>query len=106
MKVGRNKFEIALIKSLRKEGMILPFDIEDFDVYLKKVKNSKTPPLPGVLNNAKEILRRGYVDKTYATEIKNETTGDMARAAREGKKLPKNIIDKMKKDRLNSKEND
>jgi len=83
--------------------MILPLDPEDLLQFLKKAKKDNIPPLPDSLDDAQAILKRGYIDKTYSTEINNQTTDNMSRAAREGKSLPKNILEKMKADRLNSK---
>lgn len=103
MKSSLNKFELALINSLRKEGIIISLDSNDLERYLKRNKKDGIPPLPDSLDDAQAILKRGYIDKTYATEVNSNTTDDMARAAREGKSLPQNILDKMKADRLNSK---
>lgn len=106
MKWNLEQFEHALIKSLRKEGFILPFESEDYEYYIKKFKKDNTPPLPDNLNDVNKIIKRGYIKKSYPTEINNGTTDDMARAAREGKSIPQNILDKMKADRENSKKSD
>ena len=62
--------------------------------------------MPESLDNAEAILSRGVITKTYATEVNDQTTDDMARAAREGKSIPDSILKKMKEDRNNSKSND
>lgn len=101
-----NKFELSLINSLRKEGLILPFDKDDFEYFFKENKKDKISPLPDSLNDADLILKRGYINKSYPTEINNKTTDDMARAAREGRSIPQSILDKMKLDRDKSKKDD
>jgi len=106
MKSNPDKFELDLINSLRKEGIILPHSQDDLEYYNKKFKKDDIPPIPESLNDAKQVIDRGFISKTYPTEVNNETTDDMARAAREGKIIPKEILNKMKEDRKNSKKND
>ncbi len=101
-----SKTEIALIKALRRDGIILPHDSDDLEHYDRKFKKDEIPAMPESLNDAEAILNRGVIIKTYTTEVNNQTTDDMARAAREGKSIPDSILKKMKEDRNNSKNND
>jgi len=94
-----NISEYTVVKLLRKHGFILPIESDDLDYFDKKFKKDEIPKLPESLNDAEAILERGYISKTYNKEVNNTTSDDMARAAREGKIVPKSILDKMKEDR-------
>lgn len=106
MKNKQIRSEFSLIKSLKILGEVLPSNPEEVDDFEKNLKSFDIPTIPDSLNDVNEVLNRGYINKTYSTELNSSTTDDMARAAREGKDLPHHILDKMKADRNNSTKDD
>jgi len=98
----RNELELSIIKSLREIGEVIPHNLDELEHYEKNYLKDDIPEMPDSLKNAEDIIARGYVTKEYPTEVNSPITDNMARAAREGKQLPQDILDKMKKDRNDS----
>ncbi len=92
-------FEISIIRSLRSNGILLPDTDEDFNNFDTNCKNNKIPPIPAYLNNTEWMSSLEYNNTTFPTIISDLDSSGMAMAAREGKTLPKEILDKMKKDK-------
>lgn len=93
--------EASIIKSLRKNGFILPLEDDEFLYYVKEYMKDDIPNFPSEFNDPHEIIKNGYLTVSFPTESNNETTDLMSMAAREGKEIPKEILDKMHKDRNN-----
>lgn len=87
---------------LFKIGHILPETDEEINEFDKIIKKKELPKLPEIFNTPSELLKEGRpIIKTLRTEINNEP---MARVAREGKEIPPNIIEQMRKDRADAEE--
>lgn len=99
-------FEISLVRSLRKHGFILPTEDEDLVYFEKAFQKDETLEFPDSLNLISEnIYQHKELKFTILNEIDIAYTENMARAAREGKSIPKEVLDKMKIDRSNSEKN-
>jgi hypothetical protein len=91
--------EVSLIKSLRSKGFLLPESEEDFNNFDTNCKNNKIAPIPAHLNNTEWMISLEYNNTSFPTIISDLDSSGMAMAARDGKEIPKDILDKMKKDK-------
>lgn len=99
-----SEFERRLIKSLRGSGHLFPLSDEEIahfeECHKKDIKNavSRVP-------SADEVLKRGRIEKnwTIIPSIDEQTSQNLAQAAREGKSPTDAIRQKMLDDRNKSK---
>lgn len=98
------KFRTALFKI----GQIIPESTEEIEEFEKIINEKDLPDLPDIFGTPSKIVQQGKFSPTYRDSSVNDDQLDanhqMARAAREGSKsaFPKEISDKMKKDRLDA----
>lgn len=92
-----------IIKSLRNEGFITPIDNEEI-VHFESLKYKELgiDPMPYNLPSSEQILNVGHIEADPAPVSKNKIAEDLARAAREGKDIPQNILELMERDRNNA----
>lgn len=99
-----NKRELTdrlLLSILHRKGFIIPKTEKEVEAFEQAIKEHDIPPLPAELNDPDVILKMPYSNRRLklATEEDDHDAENLARAARDGKALPKSVLDKMKKDR-------
>lgn len=92
-----------LFSSLRKKGFVIPKSETEVDEFENALKEHKIPPLPDHLKDTEEILKKAYSQpKDLLSTNENQDKVNLARAAREGKKIPASVLEKMLKDKKNA----
>jgi len=94
----KNDFEDSFEKSLRSLGYLFPTSEEEVDSFEAKNKLEETPEN---YSNAIDLLskaKRTLNSRRPRMEI-NKSIDNLARAARKGGDIPKDILKKMKSDR-------
>jgi hypothetical protein len=96
--------EQAFVKSLIKHGLLFPESEKDFASPKKEESESST--LPKDLKDPFEIIARGKITRLTDFEIlgDSEIESNLARAAREGKEIPDDVKNLMRKDKQASQE--
>jgi len=104
--MDNNNFEDSIKKAFRTSGYGFPKTIEEIKLFEKNFDCSKPNKIPPRKNPLNILDRRKHqVIINLKQGLKNESTHNMARAAREGKQIPDEIKRQMQKDRKESQEN-
>jgi hypothetical protein len=99
--------ENAFVKSLRQHGFLFPATQTDLEA-IKNKKEIGEVPLPSDLENPMQIIERGKIKSISSGDFpdNSEVEENLARAAREGKDIPDDVKNQMKKDKDSSKRKD
>ncbi len=99
---GLDAFEVEVASALRSTGHLFPQTDREMDYFLEHAENV---PLPEKYRTP-DFLFTDRISSVERMEIKTiDITGTAktwAMAARNGKELPRSILDKMKEDKKNS----
>ncbi len=94
----KNDFEDSFKKSLKSLGYLFPTSEDEVDSF---EKNNKIEEVPKNYRSASELLskpKHTSIDKKVQLGV-NNSVENLARAARKGGDIPKEILSKMKSDR-------
>ena len=101
------EFTKLFYRALKDKGLGIPTTIEEVEAAEKEGVEIDFEDLPTRLRDAAEILRQRKTFTLKFKDLKPEGESfqnlELARAARLGREIPKDIEDKMKKDRSDSK---
>jgi hypothetical protein len=99
--------ENAFVKSLRHHGFLFPETQTELEI-VKSKKEIEEVPLPSELEDPMQIIRRGKIESISSVEFpeNSDVEENLARAAREGKDIPDDVKNQMKKDKDSSKRKD
>lgn len=102
-----SSFDADFSKALRRFGYLFP-ESEDELEYFKSIIASDTFEIPKELCDPLKIISKSKITGvSNVLPIANEAVVEnLAMAAREGKEIPKEILDQMKSDRKKSEDND
>jgi hypothetical protein len=97
----------TLYQALKQHGLIVPDKEEDVDAFEEAISHLDIPPLPKHLENPSDFMDKPYSrpQKILSTLVQQDSF-NLARAARDGKKIPSSVLEKMRKDRDNAQKKD
>ena len=99
-----NNFENSLIKELKHQGILPPVTENEIPHFEEVSDSLNIPPIPESIKDAKNILKRG-LSSPVVHEIDNSSHA-LRIAARKGNKLTDDVLERMKRDRQESRKED
>jgi hypothetical protein len=102
-----SEIDEAFDKAMRTFGYLFPETEDELESLKAKIANNNIE-LPKELDNPYDILKRGKITTISAFNISDDSTieENMAMAAREGKILSEDIINRMNQDRKEAEDKD
>lgn len=101
MHLDRNSSDEIILKALKDNGYTLPIAEDDINEFFKIIEQHEFPPLPENLDDPENVLNAEIKRKniTLPTDEKVlKSTTQFSMAARDGKALPQDVLDKLNKD--------
>lgn len=104
---GNDRFEENLDWSLKVHGFVFPESDNEVEEFRQKTMG-KINPLPHELQDPRAVFKRKSTPAVRRFEIQrsNEFVENLAMAAREGKAIPADVLQRMEEDRQRSKKSD